>query len=193
MSVQVGKNKCASVNRRKFHIFGKYVYLLCTSVRFITLNHVSHQLREVSVNFFSQICHFSDLMLSGGVLRWLKMLQNVQGSNIHIFTASKFDVSAWLCCISSVSDGDSITQRKSSLLTKAAGSRRVAGFIIRTHFGEDTVTSSMCLQTSAAFHFLNFEVQFLPRYLWTQADYRQKHLVFPFLVGTIYNKHICVV
>lgn len=90
---------------------------------------------------------------------------------------------------SSVSDGDSIKQRKPSLLTKAAGSRCVAGFIIRTHFGEDTVTSSVCLQTSAAFHFLNFEVQFLPRYLWTQADYRQKHLVFPFLVGTIYNKH----
>lgn len=90
---------------------------------------------------------------------------------------------------SSVSDGDFITQRKPSLLTKAAGSRCVAGFIIRTHLGEDTVTSSMCLQTSAAFHFLNFEVQFLPRYLWTQADYRQKHLVFPFLVGTIYNKH----
>lgn len=63
---------------------------------------------------------------------------------------------------SSASDGDSITQRKPSLLTKAAGSRRVAGFIIRTHFGEDTVTSSMCLQTSAAFHFLNFEVQFYP-------------------------------
>lgn len=100
MSVQVGKNKCASVNRRrKFHIFGKYVYLLCTSVRFITLKHVSHQLQEVYVNFFSQICHFSDLMLSGGVLHWLKMLQNMQGSNIHIFTASKFDVSAWLCCI----------------------------------------------------------------------------------------------
>ena len=53
---------------------------------------------------------------------------------------------------SSVSDGDSFTQQKLSLLTKTAGSRGVAGFIIRTHLGEDTVTSSICLQTLAAFN-----------------------------------------
>lgn len=161
-------------------------------MRFITLKHVSHQLKEVSVNFFSQICHFSDLMLSGGVLHRLKMLQNMQGSNIHIFTASKFDVSAWLSCIIGV-------WRRFYHATKAVTAHKSSRFTLRCRVYHQNSFRwrhrhiVYVLTDFSSVSFSQFWGTVLPRYLWTQADYRQKHLVFPFLVGTIYNKHICVV